>query len=384
MAKFTGERVIPGQVDIDLLNEHVARYVFAGRLCRMKRVLDAGCGTGYGAVELARTAVSVIALDISYDAIGHARSDYAAPNLRFVQASCTAMPFRSSSFDLIVAFEVIEHLRNWPDLIQEVRRLLAPGGQWIVSTPNSSYYAVSRGITGPNPYHQHEFSFEEFRDELRKVFPHVSLFVQNHVEGFVFQPVTLPTATEARVEGDANSPEDSHFFLAVCALTPQTGAPTFVYVPRTTNILRERELHIERLNQELATKNAWIAQQEEDHKKLVDMFRRQTAELEERNCWAEELNARLEDAGARIQELQEELRSMAEGYEVKVAELEEDVRKRTEWARRIEAELQERTAWALNLQEELNALEARLNMFRASRWVKIGQRLGLGPEAQKS
>ena len=52
--EFTGERVIPGQVDADLLNEHLARYAFAARLARGKRVLDAGCGAGYGAAELAR------------------------------------------------------------------------------------------------------------------------------------------------------------------------------------------------------------------------------------------------------------------------------------------------------------------------------------------
>ena len=46
MVEFTGERVIPGQVDLDLLNEHLARYMFASRLAKRKRVLDAGCGAG--------------------------------------------------------------------------------------------------------------------------------------------------------------------------------------------------------------------------------------------------------------------------------------------------------------------------------------------------
>ena len=54
LAEFTGERVIPGEVDVDLLNEHMARYTFAARLARGKRVLDAGCGAGYGSAELAR------------------------------------------------------------------------------------------------------------------------------------------------------------------------------------------------------------------------------------------------------------------------------------------------------------------------------------------
>src|SRR5512142_1405657 len=87
LAEFTGERVIPGQVDADLLNEHLARYAFAARLARGKRVLDAGCGAGYGSAELAKTAISVLGVDQSADAVEFARENYRLPNLRFVQAS---------------------------------------------------------------------------------------------------------------------------------------------------------------------------------------------------------------------------------------------------------------------------------------------------------
>src|SRR5437588_7051338 len=107
LAEFTGERVIPGQVDVDLLNEHLARYNFAARLARGKRVLDAGCGAGYGSAELAQTAGRVTAIDIAAEAVEFARAHYAAPNLSFEQASCTALPFENGAFDLVVAFEVI-------------------------------------------------------------------------------------------------------------------------------------------------------------------------------------------------------------------------------------------------------------------------------------
>src|SRR6266545_1842492 len=113
LAEFTGERIIPGEVDADLLNEHLARYVFAARLSRGKRVLDAGCGTGYGCGELAKHAVSVIGVDQSQDAVAFAREHYRLPNLSFVKASCLALPYGNSAFDLVVAFEVIEHLADW-------------------------------------------------------------------------------------------------------------------------------------------------------------------------------------------------------------------------------------------------------------------------------
>src|SRR5215472_9508934 len=101
LVEFTGERVIPDQVNVDLLNEHMARYMFAARLARGKRVLDAGCGAGYGSAELAYTADSVVGADISVEAVEYARANYRLPNLRFEQASCTAFPHPDRSFDLV-------------------------------------------------------------------------------------------------------------------------------------------------------------------------------------------------------------------------------------------------------------------------------------------
>ena len=55
----------PGQVNADLWSEHFARYAFARRFAESKWALDAGCGTGYGAAELAQSARSVIGFDLS-------------------------------------------------------------------------------------------------------------------------------------------------------------------------------------------------------------------------------------------------------------------------------------------------------------------------------
>ncbi len=111
-------------------------------------VLDAGCGTGYGTAEFSRTAATAVGLDISRDAIDYARRHYSLENVRFLQASCTAMPFREGSFNLVVAFEVIEHLRDWRGFLLELRRVLTAGGQCVISTPNKNYYSESRGHTG--------------------------------------------------------------------------------------------------------------------------------------------------------------------------------------------------------------------------------------------
>src|SRR5579883_3395358 len=307
LAEFTGERVIPGQVDVDLMNEHLARYTFAARLARGKRVLDAGCGAGYGSAELAHSAHSVIGIDCALEAVEFARENYRLPNLQFEQASCTALPHDDSTFDLVVAFEVIEHLENWRDFLKEVRRVLAPNGQFIVSTPNKLYYNEGRGAQGANPFHVHEFEFDEFRTELKSIFPHVSMFLENHVEGVTFQPHEPGNTVEVRVDAGEPAPGESHFFVAVCAHRPQIGNPTFVYVPRAANVLRERERHINLLEGELATKNEWLEKALREHEELMTKFTALKEELERSNQWAEQQNREIAERRARIGELQEEL-----------------------------------------------------------------------------
>ena len=411
MAEFTGERVIPGQVDVDLLNEHLARYAFASRLARGKRVLDAGCGAGYGSAELALTAASVVGVDFAPEALEFARMNYAQSNLVFEQASCTALPHGPGRFDLVVAFEVIEHLADWREFLSECRRVLSPDGQFIVSTPNRLYYTESRGVEGANPFHVHEFDFEEFSAELVAVFPHVAMYLENHVEGVTFQPHEAGHTVEVRVDAGHAAADESHFFVAVCAHRQQIGNPTFVYVPRAANVLRERERHIALLEKELATKNAWLEQAIQEHQDLLAKFRDQKEALERSNRWNQSLNQELEERSARIVELQEDMardqeaaRQMAEGYAAQVSTLEEDLKSKIQWARDVETaltaevnkqtaalktavdqlhqtekELEERTSWAVSLNKQVEEQGQQLALVRGSRWVKLGRKVGLGP-----
>jgi SAM-dependent methyltransferase len=350
MAEFTGERVVPGQVDPDLWNEHLARYAFAGRLCRHKRILDMGCGTGYGTAELARHALTATGIDVATSAVEHAREHFTARNLRYLRASCTQLPFPDASFDLAVSFEVIEHIPEWRRLIEEARRVLKPGGQFIVSTPNRLYYAESRKLAGPNPYHDHEFEFEEFRTELESVFPSVSLFLQNHAAGIVFQPIHPDESADVSIAGQDITPDESHFFLAVCALGPQLGAPTFVYLPTTANLLRERELHITRLEREIETKNAWLQQARSQHAELLDSHRAIQAEIEQKNNWADEINA--EVAAAR--ESCAAMKAEVEAKNLWAAKINAEIDDARETCAALQAELEARNRWAAELNAELN------------------------------
>jgi 2-polyprenyl-3-methyl-5-hydroxy-6-metoxy-1,4-benzoquinol methylase len=184
--EFTGERLVPGKVDANLWHEHMSRYMLAGESLRGKTVLDAGCGAGYGADYLAALgAKSVLAVDISPDAIAYARDHYRQDNLEYRVASLSAAGTISGKFDVIVSFEVIEHLPD-PDLfLAEVSRLLADGGTFIVSTPDRVAY---RQDDAPNPFHAREFDLAEFTQLLGRHFRRVQMFAQHHLGAIAITP----------------------------------------------------------------------------------------------------------------------------------------------------------------------------------------------------
>ena len=90
---FDGERFTPECVR-EMWYEHWHRYVFAQDFVAGKRVLDLACGEGYGADLLARTASSVVGVDISEAAIAHARARYDRPGLSLRLA--TVRPYRQT------------------------------------------------------------------------------------------------------------------------------------------------------------------------------------------------------------------------------------------------------------------------------------------------
>ncbi len=403
-SEFTGERVIPGQVNDDLWAEHISRYAFAARFAVHANVLDLGCGTGYGAAELSRAARGVVGIDTAEEAIAYAREHFSIRNTLFLRASATALPFKDATFELITAFEVIEHLTGWGSLLSEARRVLAPAGVFLVSTPNKLYYTESRGTEGPNPFHEHEFEYEEFRAALQEFFPHVAILQQNRMESVGFYPeVVLPV--DARMDRSQGLPADASFFLAACSIGRPAVTKSFLYVPRAANVLREREHHIKLLEKDLG-------QSIEEHNDLAAKHTALVAHLEEQNRWAQDLEQRWKDTQERVVQLQEEFRleqeksaQVASGYAAKVAELETENREKTKWAlnteRTLNAELikqsgqladtlrlldqaeqtvVERTHWAQKLDEQLRQMQAQMEMIRQSRWVKMGRVAGLGPK----
>jgi len=171
--EYTGERVVKERKEITLYYvffEHFYRYCFARRYCRDKIVLDAGCGTGYGTYELSQSAKKVIGIDISDEAIDFCRNNYSRQNIEFLEMDIKNMNFEKDTFDCVVSFEALEHIEGQERFLAEVKRVLRPGGIFIISTPDRDNYC-RRFVTGNhNRFHKKEFSKVEFETLLKQYF----------------------------------------------------------------------------------------------------------------------------------------------------------------------------------------------------------------------
>ncbi|MFG1401185.1 glycosyltransferase [Xanthobacter sediminis] len=179
---WTGERMImgiSGQVEV----EHLHRYFLARQMCRGLDVLDIASGEGYGSALLSQAARSVVGVEVDTAAVEHARSAYAAANLRFEQGRAQAIPLEDQSVDCVVSFETIEHFYEQEQFLSEIRRVLRPGGFLLMSSPNRDIYSPF-GLT-PNPHHVRELTHDEFAALLSDNFRQVRLFGQRPLIGSI-------------------------------------------------------------------------------------------------------------------------------------------------------------------------------------------------------
>jgi SAM-dependent methyltransferase len=298
--EFTGERVVPGKVDPDLLNEHICRYQFARPLVEGRYALDVGCGTGYGAAVLARSARRVLALDVSAESIAFANENYPAPNVDFLVSDCRQIPLRAETVDAAVCFEVIEHLAEQTMLLQEIRRVLRPDGVLVISTPNRIYYTEERKET--NPFHVREFDFDEFLDFLKGSFAQVEMAFQNHVASlYVGDPrQQRPLRSEMEQQTEMDPERSSHYFVAVCSNS--LGDPRcdpLIYLPASANLLRERDRHIRSQSERIRQLDNRVLAQQRDYDAQSQWCLQLNQQMQERTEWAQRLQQRIQALDAR-------------------------------------------------------------------------------------
>ncbi len=106
------------------------------------------------------------------------------------------LPLADASVDVVVSFETLEHIRDHEKFFIEIRRVLRPGGVFVVSTPDTNVYTLESGFS--NPHHLKELSRSEFRASILDRFRYCSFFDQKAFNGSVINtwPDTTPGAFE--------------------------------------------------------------------------------------------------------------------------------------------------------------------------------------------
>jgi SAM-dependent methyltransferase len=366
---FTGERVVPGKVDPDLLNEHLSRYHFARPMAEGRFALDVGCGTGYGTAVLARSARRVVALDVSVESVAFAKENYSAPNIDFLVSDCRRIALGSETIEVAVCFEVGEHLAEQKTLLEEVRRVLRPDGALVISTPNRTYYTEERNET--NPFHVREFDFTEFVDFLKGSFAHVEMAFQNHVSSLYVGNPRQRRPLRSEMEHSATDLErSSHYFVAVCSNSPGGwSCDPLIYLPASGNLLRDRDNHIRSQAERIQQLDERVLQQQQEYDTQSQWCLQLNQQMLERTEWAQRLEQRTHELDARIEELQQELQLRTEWAE----RLNLDVASREQQLAKLQAEFEERTAWALGLNEKLERI-------KKSKLFQMSRALGLVPK----
>jgi len=161
---LTGERTIPGlDVENYWFRRHEVVYQRLASRCADRDVLEAGCGEGYGADLIAGVARRVIALDYDEAAVAHVRARY--PRVEALHGNLAELPLAGASVDVVVNFQVIEHLWDQAQFVGECARVLRPSGLLMVSTPNRITFSPGRD-TPVNPFHTRELNADELTELL--------------------------------------------------------------------------------------------------------------------------------------------------------------------------------------------------------------------------
>jgi len=161
---LTGERTIPGLPEENYwFRRHEVVYQRLADRCTGRDVLEAGCGEGYGADLIAGEARRVIGLDYDESAVAHVRGRY--PRVEMRHGNLAALPLPDGDVDVVVNFQVIEHLWDQGQFVAECRRVLRPSGVLLMSTPNRITFSPGRD-TPINPFHTRELNADELTELL--------------------------------------------------------------------------------------------------------------------------------------------------------------------------------------------------------------------------
>jgi 2-polyprenyl-3-methyl-5-hydroxy-6-metoxy-1,4-benzoquinol methylase len=365
------ERFVPETMGEELIAaEHLARYAWAAPLVAGARVLDAGCGTGYGAAMLAEAgAAEVVGVDVAEAVVEAARSR-AGARLAFSRADLVRLPFEAGSFDVVTCFEVIEHVLDPVAVLAELARALAPDGVLAISSPNADRYPPG------NPHHVREFTTSEFRALLAEQFAEVRLLAQHQwISSAVLAERDLePGAVAVRtVKATGRRLGSEAYTVALAGAGPLPEAGPTAALTGTVEVRRWLE-HFDAQQRLLADQADYLRRLEALDAERRDL-RRQLADGETALAEQRERVFTLErEARAELERLEDALAigraALAEERAARAAEREEQTEQAEDGARRLAAAEAELDGYRRGMEAVWSSLS-----WRATRPLRGAKRL---------
>jgi SAM-dependent methyltransferase len=304
---YTGERYVPGVGGPVLALEHEHRYELAARYADGLCVLDVGCGEGYGSRRLAENAREIVGVDVDEATIAGAAARYRVENLRFEVADAASLPFGDATFDLCVALECIEHVEDPRAMLDEVVRVLRPGGVFIASTPNRDI--AWDADPQVNPFHKRVYSLDEFL-RLLKAHLEVGVVLGQVVSAASFAWTLSGFSGLLEQFGRASAAAAPKYFVAIAAVDWSLAAPRnldSIYPDADQRVVSERD--------EFWSAARDAAAQLEQRAGEVERLQRIVRALERQQLEAERELASLGDMSAQIGEMTAQISELTAGLE---------------------------------------------------------------------
>lgn len=167
---FTAERVKKTEVSENYVYQRsLLAYLESAKIIH-GNVLELGSGSGYGQEVIGKKCTEFLTVD-KYVSTAVQEISYKMKHVTFLKLKFPPLKgIPSNYFDYVISFQVIEHIENDNLFVQEVHRVLKPGGKFIVTTPNKEM-SLTR-----NPYHVREYTDVQLNDLLSKEFYKIQMF----------------------------------------------------------------------------------------------------------------------------------------------------------------------------------------------------------------
>ncbi|MCD6161975.1 MAG: class I SAM-dependent methyltransferase [candidate division Zixibacteria bacterium] len=178
--KMTGERVVPDDIKtlaeyIQFLNHNFIYEYVKSLLKNDDKVLEVGFGEGYGSSLLSQACREIVGIDVEEQVVEYSNNKYGNEKCSFKLYDGKTIPFPDNTFDVIILFQVIEHIKDDAGFVAELHRVLKENCKLFITTPNRAT-RLKPGQKPWNRFHVREYYANELKALLLNKFEKADVY----------------------------------------------------------------------------------------------------------------------------------------------------------------------------------------------------------------